>query len=307
MSSGLTVRSDQGMVSRPIRFAPFWGLFLFILIVVTVLFFLFPKEELLQSLEKQRQADKVVKQYLVNLVDLYPKDQELKLLLAEQHLGFADVQQALKTIQPYLTKKSTNSKLYSRAQWIYYRILEVTTFALPPASEARLAGENQLKGLVKKLLTIEGMNTEQLLVLGNGAALLGLNEEALGLYQRVVKLPPSRAKGMAELYVKAGSLALGYSQYLFSAQLYFLAQKSASDEKAAASYYVKALQSLVSGNLLNQALNEAQANLSELSNNQEVLLYLVSLARSANNTQLAQQYMLKILNLKYQDNADQTS
>lgn len=306
MSSGLTVRNDQGMVSKPIRFAPFWGLFLFILIVVTVLFFLFPKEELLQSLEKQRQADKVVKQYLVNLVDLYPKDQEFKLLLAEQHLGFADIQQALKTIQPYL-KKGTNSKLYSRAQWIYYRILEVTTFALPPASEARIAGENQLKSLVKKLVGIEGMSTEQLLELGNGAALLGLNEEALGLYQRVVKLPASRAEGMDKLYATAGTLVLGYSQYLFSAQLYFLAQKSASDEKVAASYYVKALQSLVSGNLLNQALNEAQANLSELSNNQEVLLYLVSLARSANNTQLAQQYMLKILNLKYQDNADQTS
>jgi hypothetical protein len=300
MLSGSIVRRELS-ATVPVRFAPVWGLVLFILIVVTVLFFLFPKEELLDALNKQRQADKVVKQYLTNLVDLYPQDQSFKLLLAEQHLGLADVEKAFSAIQPYLAKKDVKSSTYMKALWIYYRILQVTTFALPPSSETRLAGENKLKTLVKQLTAVD-LNTERLLQLGNGAAQLGMNQEALGLYQRVVEKPVSKEAGMSELYAKAAQLALGYSQYTFTAQLYFLAQKSAPNEKLATSYYIQALQSLVAGNLLTLALEQAQANLNGLSNNQEALLYLVSLARRANNTELAQQYMLKILKLTYQDN-----
>jgi len=303
MLSGSNVRRELS-AAIPVRFAPIWGLILFILIVITVLFFLFPKEELLEALNKQRQADKVVRQYLTNLVDLYPQDQSFKLLLAEQHLELADIEKAFSAIQPYLAKKDVKSDVYMKALWIYYRILQVATFALPPSSETRLVAENKLKKLVKELAAVD-LNTEHLLQLGNGAAQLGMNQEALGLYQRVIQNPVSKAPGMVELYAKAAQLAQGYSQYIFTSQLYFLAQTSAPNEKMAASYYIKALQSLVAGNLLTLALEQAQANLNGLSNNQEVLLYLVSLARRANNTELAQQYMLKILKLTYQDNDNQ--
>ncbi len=274
------------------RFAPPLLLFGFILISIALLFFFFPKEELLMNIAAQRQADKVAKEYIENLIALYPKDSKLKLLAAEKNIKLGHVANAVKDIMPFINHRIQTKEDW-QALWLYFQILKLETYSMPEVSYQRRSGFLKMKHMLE-MLSAGNLTSGQLMSLALDAGDLNEPKIVLGLYARVLKMQP---EGEAVLYAQGGKYALGYSEYETSAQLYFIAEKLAYPLLEKRDYFISGLKSLQSGNLLDEAMKASEQHIDGLSNDRDTLLFLAKLALASNHVSLAQQQMKKILRM----------
>lgn len=275
------------------RFAPPLMLFAFVLISGALLVFFFPKEQLLTNIAVQRQADKVARQYVENLIRLYPYDEHLKLLAADQNFKLGNVARAVQEIMPFVGKNIKTHEDW-QALWLYFQILRLETYSMPEVSYRRRSGMLQMREMIKSLADGD-LTSEELISLAVDAGDLNDSTTAKKLYDRVLTMKPM---GEADLYAKGGRYMLGYSQYKTSAELYFIAEALAYQISEKREYYILGLKSLQSGNLLNEAMQAAKKHINGLSNDRETLIFLARLSLASNDVSLAQQYMKKILQMK---------
>ncbi len=287
--------ADESKQLARTRFAPPIQLVAFVVISISLLFFFFPKEQLLTNIALQRNADKVAKQYLDNLIILYPKDKELKLMVAKQHVALGNVASAVEVIMPFIGHKAQTRQQW-QALWIYYQILRLETYSMPEVSYKRKTGMLKMKHMIKTLSTGK-LTSEQLMILAEDA--MNNNEPKFGisLFQRAVKLP---SEGNPDIYAKGGKLALGYAHYKLSAQLFFIAQRLSFTLVEKREYFIEGLKILQSGNLLNEAMKAAEENVGNLSQDRRTLLFLTQLALASNRANIAEKYMRSVLKLKLQ-------
>jgi len=279
------------------RFVRWWQILGFIVVAMFLLLFFFPKGQLLQSIAQQRQADKIVRQYLHNLVDLYPQEKKYHLLLIEQDLKFGKLSKVIAAIMPFLVKKPT-TKTDWQALMLYYNILRIETYAKPEIGYARKQGLLKMRNLIT-VLKQGPLNAEDLLGIGDDLVKMGENKPALAVYQRVLTLQDKKCiQDCAQLYVAAGKFMLAYSKYKASAEFYFFAQGHAKTLAAQRDYFMAAVKSLQSGNLLDLALTEGYKHIGNLANDKETLIFLSRLALAANKPKLAHDFMKRVVRLK---------
>lgn len=279
------------------RFVRWWQILGFIVVAMFLLWFFFPQDELLQDIAQQQQADKIARQYLHNLVDLYPQKKEYNLLLIEQDLKFGKLSKAVAAIMPFLVKKPT-TKTDWQALMLYYEILRVETYAKPEVSYARKQGLLKMRDLIA-ILKQGQLNAEDLLRVGDDLVEMGENKSALEVYQRVLVLRDKKCiEDCAQLYAAAGRFMLAYSDYKASAEFYFLAQVNAKTLAAQRDYFMAAVKSLQSGNLLDLALAEGRKHIRNLADDKDTLLFLSNLALAANKPKLAHDFMKRVVRLK---------
>jgi polysaccharide biosynthesis protein PelB len=279
------------------KFASFFTVAFLTIVVITVLFLLFPKKELLRNIAQQQKADVVALKYLQNLLPIYPFDVNLKLLLAEQNISHGDIQKTIKLITPYI-KQNPTSKNDWRALWLYYQVVRTETYAEPEISYARKRGMEKIRGFLEQLSKDPFLSAEELLQLADDAISTNEPKLAISIYKKVVGMELT-AKQPSSLYEKAAKVALAYGEYETCAKLYFLAQQQAKTLGQKRKYYISGLKALQSGNLLDKIMQVAQKNIGELQNDQQTLLFLNNLALAANNPAAAEKHMKKALQLKH--------
>jgi len=284
---------DAKIKKPSLKLASPWLIFLSIVIILLLLFLFFPKEALLTNIAKQKQPDKIARQYLHNLLALYPEDVKLKLLLAEQHIALGDIEKAIKTVLPYIDEGPDNADEW-KAIWLYYQIVQTDTYQYPEQSEKRKEGIKQMHKMLH-VLAKGPFNTQQLVNLLQAA--IGLNDSSVVrfIYKRIVNRKPDQP---SEVYARLAKAALSYGDYKMSADLYFLAQQQAPLLAHKRDYFIRGLRSLQSGNLLNEAFEIVDKKINELKQDRKTLLFLTHLALSANQPEKAQQYMKRVLYLR---------
>jgi hypothetical protein len=278
------------------KFAPISVIIFLTVVTVVVLFLLFPKKELMRNIAQQRQADIVALKYLQNLLEIYPLDINIKLLLAEQNISRGDIQKTIRLITPYMKQKPVTKNDW-RALWLYYQVIRTETYAAPEISYARIKGLKRMRDILQRL-AVGPLPPNDLLQLADDALSVNNPKLSIAIYKKIIamKITPTQS---SEVYVRAAKNALAYGEYKICAKLYFLAQQQATILDARRKYYISGLKALQSGNLLDNIMNVAQQHLGELKDDQATLLFLNNLAIAANKPNIAETHIKKALQLEH--------
>ena len=238
--------------------------------------------------------------FLENLLRAKPDDADLRLLLAQHYLEVGQVTQAQITLSQLLD--STRDSIWLNARLLDLRMQKIRTLSFPDGSAERRNGMEQLRKQIKMVVTSNlSLQTDILTQLAHSAILTGDPRLAETLYERLGEQSEPQA---STWYAKAASVAYGRGAFRKAAELYFLAQKYALNQKAKKTYYLSALKVLQAGSLFAEAIHQAEKYLGELKHDEETLLFLVALGRATGNGAFAQKYVKDLLQIAYATIAD---
>ncbi|MER1941322.1 tetratricopeptide repeat protein [Castellaniella sp. FW104-16D08] len=168
--------------------------------------------------------------------------------------------------------------------------LEGKAFEAPadsPQRQARIAQLSQFLGR----LTDENLDIETLKLLAGVARDAGARDASRQFYQQLTR---QDAAGAVHWYSALGAMALADGQYTEAADAYFQAQALVQSVVDRRQYFLAAVQSLQSGNLVALACEQAQQHVGDLDSDLPTLRYLIRLAESANRYDLVILYGRKM-------------
>lgn len=211
-------------------------------------------------------------------------DNEIRILLTRREIRAGHYQAALRTLEP-LIEGRTAPAYRQTVRWLTYNDLLAVTFTHPAQSEARRAGERQLRLMIPALQAdLHGARLSELAANANtihdGAA-------AVGIYR---ELAARHATRRALYYRLAADAALGMGHGRAAARLYFRAQSYALSVSERQKDFERGLHALEQANDSKGAILAATIHVGRLDRDRAVLRFLVSLARRANEPTLAAHY-----------------
>ena len=262
MSSVLTVEYKAQ------RFSPPTTIMAFVVVMLAVLYIVFPKNILLEQTAVAQRAD------------------ELSVVYLQEE--WTTAQQVLQS----LLQEKINNNLSGQSQWLQYKIQHSRSVALKKHVSFRQA-LHQWQDDIKQLAHVP-VGNDALNALAQDALTLNMPNIAVAVYQRMLN---SNEVFDASWYAEAGRVALSTGNYELSAQLYWLAYAGVNKRDDKRKYYIAALSSLQAGNKVEQAIAVAQQKIGDLANDRKTLIFLTRLALAANHPDLAQQYLQKVMGL----------
>ena len=254
---------------------------------------MFPRERLEARLLEGGKVDALSVAYLEAWLRVRPNDGEFLSVLAAQYVrtGRLDEAEAMLARMRALHDKSVERE----ALLLDIAIREQRAYALPPADVRRAAMLNDLRGLLKQALDYR-WTAEELEMLAGKARALDQGAMAVQFYQRLAKQDVARA---AQWQARTAEIALGVGEYRAAAAANFAAQASAKSLDEQRRYFIAGLKALQSGNLLDDAMTEAQRRVGPLIDDTETLRFLTRLALACNRPDLADQYARRLLHLSW--------
>lgn len=235
-----------------------WLITVLVIITIILLIFFFPRKNVLKQIKQQQSADLMARNYVNNLITIYPNNDALKLVRVNQNIQLGKLSDAIKEILPFVISKPSTPGDW-QALWLYYQIVRTETYALPSSSAARPAGFAKMQSMFDKLYQHFTVGPE-LIMLATDAIYLNNTNTALILYRKIVY---SKVKYPVDMYVWIARLAFGEKDYKLSADAYFIAKQLTPAISDKRKYFILGLKSLQSGNLLPLAQVYAQIALSE--------------------------------------------
>lgn len=174
-------------------------------------------------------------------------------------------------------------------------IREQRAYALQPNDPQRAAMLVDLRGLLKQALDYRWTAAELEML---GAKSRGLDQGAIAIqfYQRLAKQDVARA---TQWQARTAEIALGVGEYRAAAAANFAAQATATSRDEQRRYFIAGLKALQAGNLLDDAMTEAQRRVGPLIDDTETLRFLTRLAMACNRPDLADQYARRLLRLSW--------
>ena len=277
------------------RFASPVMIIAFIVVMLGVLYLVFPKEAILEQTLSAKRADELSLSYLNNLLAEDPQNQQVRLKLTEQELQRGEWRKAQQTLKPLLQEK-INNNLKWQSEWLKYEIQRSQAIVAEKGLTHAEALE-QLRGNVNQLANAP-LKNEALNALAQDALTLNMPKVAVSVYKRMLN---SGEEFDAYWYAHAGKIALSTKDYNLSSRLYFEAFRRVEKIDAKREYYLSGLRSLQSGDKLDEAIKVSETNIGDLKNDRETLVFLTRLALAANRPQLAEKHMQAIMRLNVSD------
>lgn len=240
--------------------------------IAVALLVLYPRDELLERIAQARRDDPLTVEYLVNLHRSDPGNAETALMLANARIVQGKTGEALRLVAPL--EKHADPEMRRKALLLHARTLPLgvarASFVEPHVREA--------------------WSREQLLELA--ALTRGSHDPDL---RRTIYGRLSAFESDPEWFAKAAREMLGEGDYRLSAELWFAARKRATEPAAQKKYFLEALRTLRSGNLLAEAIAAAEANLGNLAGDEETILAVVQLALASGRPDIAERWMKRVL------------
>lgn len=263
---------------------------LFIVSVSAALFLLYPSQRLHNRLMASTKPDRIVRRYLQHIMYYRPDNVEYKLQFIRQELALGNFKNAERNLRPLLKNKLT-TKTDWEVLFLYSIYLREEIYSYGEKIPQRVQYEKLLREKLPVLLN-GPYNYTQFLQIADMALLLEMPAIANAAYGKIISISPQY--GAAD-YAKFAKKALGVGNYVAAANLYFMAQKAAKTLVEQREYYMSGVSTLQSGNMLEQAIIAAEANIGNLKNDKEVLLFITNLALAANKAGIAQKYITKVV------------
>ena len=256
-----------------------------VLVISMLLVVLFPGQNLINALSRQQYISDVDFRYSVLLLD---EDIEL------------NAEQIKKNPEQVLSKLilSTNEQDASK-NWLKYIILKTIAYQPDLNERTKAVAFARLKNY---LITFKGqaLTAEQNTHLAEDALAIDQAPLALFFYEQAVKTNPNQS---VYFYAKAGQTAMWAKQCVKSATYYFTAQKLTESIQDKRYFFILALKTLFQCNEYDLAIQLAEKHLGTLSQDTQTYQLLTELALKANQTEKAQFFVLKLLELKEKNRA----
>lgn len=257
---------------------------------------MFPRETLRERLLGQgRTVDGLTVAYLEAWSRVAPNDTSFMGVLAEQYARSGrldDAEAMLARMQAVQGADLSGPILRTRIEIAQQRAYA----ALPetPERAQRLATMNELLKEATTPARMRKWTLADLQALATQSRQIGAAEPAGTLFRELAV----RDAGNADFYNKQlAGIALAGGNYRDAAQALFDAQARARNLYEQRTLFLQALQTLQSGNLLDEALAEAERRGGKLLDDAEVLRYLTKLALAAGKPEVAAKYVERLLKL----------
>lgn len=233
---------------------------------------LYPQHQLLERILQARREDPLTIEYLINLHRESPGDAQIALLLAEARLALGQTDEALRLTAALLN--STDLSLRRRAMLAHIAAL--------PDSKAKAA-------FIGPRLQ-ERWSQEDLLKFAGYARGAGDAQLRGAVFRRL-----AASQRDPEWFARSARDLLGDGDYRLAAQFWFTARSLAASREKAKDYYLEGVRTLQSGNLLDEAIAAAEAQLGDLAGDEETILAIVQLALASGRPDIAQRWMKRLL------------
>ncbi len=257
--------------------------------VLLTLYLLYPRQPLLEGLFASSGGDALNADYIAAMLRNEPGNLELRLLLAEKRHALGQPALAREVLEP--VRLSQDALLRRRMNLLELAILESEAKTATGAAleAARASQREQLTRFAE-----EEWAPAQLTEFARRARALDMPALTIRFDQALERsILAASPRWLAE----SGDAALGSGDYRRAARLYFLARERAGSTDEQREYFLKALSILRSGNLLKEALTQADARIGNLQNDEQTLAWLARLALAAGDPQRAQVYVKRMLRL----------
>lgn len=267
----------------------------FSILILAVMVLLYPRDDLIQQIERSSGKDPLSRKYLDSLLRSDPLNPALLARKAEMLIASgkeAEAEQLLLELS-----RQTDPALKLRVAEAMITLREQQTFAHPPGSSKR----NQRLAALHQALSMladQPLEPQAREDLAKKAIAYGANDLAIRLYRSLAATAdPPAALAWIE---KAARLTLSMGRYRETAALYFSARslsagQAGSGQAQQVEYFLAGVGALQAGNLPDEALEAAERELGDLSSEPDVLLFMVRLARAANRLDRAEVYVRKLL------------
>ncbi|AGW94774.1 tetratricopeptide repeat protein [Cupriavidus sp. DF5525] len=253
---------------------------------------MFPRETLRERLLGQgRTMDGLTVAYLEAWSKAAPDDPGFMAVLAEQYArsGRLDEAEAMLARMQALQRADLSATILRTR----IDIAQQRTWAAQPDTPERAQFLAQAQALLKEA-TARRWTIAELQRLAMQARELGATDALAGFYRELARADRGHAdfwnRQLAEIAVSGGN-------YRDAARALFAAQARAGTLAEQRALFLKAVQTLQSGNLLDEALAEAERHAGPLLDDPEVLRYLTRLALAANRPEQAARYVERLLKL----------
>lgn len=260
-----------------------------------LLVMLYPEKSLLKYLSATDVSTPAQLRYLEILVHVRSGDTDLVFNLARSYLAANTpdkAEQILGRLQGTLSPQQAKTAMVLR-----YEMRRQQMKALRPGDSRRPAAQLEYARQVEYLLQAGATPSELGRYLAdakkNGDSATSRRLEIL-LQKRAENGIGSARSQNSETITAESALARG--DYRGAAVIQFKLMENAP-HAVKRKYFMAGVRTLQSGNLLNEAVTEAEAHLGTLANDRETLIFLSRLALSANRPGLAQQYIRRALGM----------
>ncbi|MCL6469220.1 MAG: signal peptidase, partial [Ralstonia sp.] len=277
------------------RLLPAWLIGTLGALIGLALALMFPRERLEARLLEGGKVDALSVAYLEAWLRVRPNDGEFLSVLGAQYVRTGRLAEAEAMVA---RMRALHDKTLDReALLLDIAIREQRAYALQPNDPQRAAMLVDLRGLLKQALDYRWTAAELEML---GAKSRGLDQGAIAIqfYQRLAKQDVARA---TQWQARTAEIALGVGEYRAAAAANFAAQATATSRDEQRRYFIAGLKALQAGNLLDDAMTEAQRRVGPLIDDTETLRFLTRLAMACNRPDLADQYARRLLRLsRYQ-------
>ena len=272
-----------------------WSLLIIALLFLILFYILFPKQTLINQLMTEQVPSQISLSYLQRMIVKNPNDLDLKISLAKQEIFLGELQQANNLIMPYVTWQPTTD-----LQWqilsLYYQIVRIEAFALQKDDPLRRRKEELLTHLLPILERSPTLTIAEGKMFIMDSLSFDNPQLAILFYKKSLNFSWQKSR---YFYATAGLVALFINDYQDSAKFYLLAMQESNTLVDQRKYYFKAVNSLkLSGNA-KLALNFALKHLGDLKADQKTQIMLATLATEADNIEVADYFIQKLLQLRY--------
>ncbi|MBV8271714.1 MAG: hypothetical protein JO067_05520 [Cupriavidus sp.] len=272
------------------RLLPPWVLLIFLVVVGTGLALIFPRETLRERLLGQgRTLDALAVAYLEAWYRVAPDDADFVEVLAEQYARTGHLEQAEALLARMASRPG--GQMAGPVLRIRITIARQRANAAPPGTPARESDMRQLRELLQAA-TARQWAVAELQQLATVAREAGAQEEAVAFYRALAQKDTAHADYWNR---SLATTALASGNYREAAAALFEAQARATSIDQQRSLYLEALRTLQSGNLLDEALVQAERHGGALLDDPEVLRYLTRLALAANRPDIASRYVERLI------------
>lgn len=270
------------------QFFKLWEILLFIACVSALFVFFFPEKLLLQQVLEEEKSERITLAYLHRLLVLYPKQPQLMIAYISQQIGSNQLEQAEQELKS-LNQDIKNHKEVNRWDilWLQY-LIKLSKFYQYHLTESEKGSQTQQLLSMMTSFVDAPLDKQKLLRVASDAVALGHPAVALRIYQR---LQNQNQLNREDEFIQGAAIAMQVSQYQAAAQFYLQAAKYTSLIPKKREYLRQALKTLQSGNLLLQAISEAEKLPPDILHDKAFLQYLAQLSLAAGRYDLAQNYI----------------
>ncbi|MSN24820.1 MAG: hypothetical protein GJV46_03020 [Geobacter sp.] len=263
-----------------------------------LLFVLYPEKSLLKLLSNQEVSSPAQRRYLEALIHLRSDDSALVMVLARSYLASKSPLQALQTLDHLREPLPADIRKASRR--LRYEALRQRLLSLP-AGSGESDRTRQLFASQIELMRQDGATMQELETYLADARHVGDNVSAQKLKSllRPLAAAPSEPQGAPAVSTpeSMASAALARRDYRGAASIYFAAMQSNRETGQRRRYFLSAVKTLQSGNLVAEALDAGEKYINGLAEDRETMLFMARLALAANRPDRSQVYIRRALGM----------